>query len=76
MEKEYKFGKMVQYTKDIGLQIKHVDMEDSSMQMVMYILENGKIINHMARVYIFTKMVQNMKVNGMKIFNTEMVILL
>lgn len=37
------------------------------MLMAMYILENGKMIMHMVREYIYTVMDHNTKENGLKI---------
>ncbi len=45
------------------------ETEDLSMLMVMFISENGKMIMHMVREYIYIVMVHNTKENGLKIDN-------
>jgi len=73
MEKEFKCGRMDRYTKDIGLEIKHVGMEDLFMQMEMSTMEIGKIINHMATEFTSTKMAQSMRATGKRTCSMEMV---
>lgn len=50
VEEVCKYGKMVQYIKDIGKIIQHMDMEDLYILMVMFIQENGKMIELMEKV--------------------------
>lgn len=82
MVKEYKFGKMVQFMKDIGYVIKHKVKVDYIMLMVIFmmgyifninLLRIGKIINQKVMVFIYILMVLVMKEDGIMIYKMVMV---
>jgi len=52
---------------------KRVVWVDSSIQMEMYILDNGKMIKLMGKVFICIKMVQSIQEIGFKILNMVLV---
>jgi hypothetical protein len=52
MVMEYKYGQMVQNMKDTGVIIKLMERVNFGMQMVMYLMENGKKIKLMDSEYI------------------------
>jgi len=64
MDKEFKFGQMVQNTKENGKTTKHLEKEDSTTLMVMSMMGYGKMIRPMDLVLILIKMEQSMKVIG------------
>lgn len=61
MAKEFKFGRMDQYMRDIGKMIKLLEKEDLFMLMGMCMKVIGLIINLTDMVFTFTKMVHDMK---------------
>jgi hypothetical protein len=71
MVMEYRYGLTELNMRDIGLIIKLMEGENSGMQMVMFMMENGKTIKLMDLEPMFICLVQNTLVNGSMIFRME-----
>ncbi len=71
-EKENKYGKIIHFTKAIGLTIEQTEEEDLYMQMVMFIKESGKTIKRTDMEFIQGLMIQVIQGIGLKIYNTDM----
>jgi hypothetical protein len=74
MAAEFKFGLTVQGTTDSGETEWPMDMEDSFMQRVMCMKENGLKTKLMAMEYIRILMEVDTRVNGSKISNMDLVL--
>lgn len=73
MEEGSKYGRIFHCMKGIGLMIRLMEWEDSFMQMVMFILDNGKMTKLMGKGYTYIKMAQNIQVIGLKILSMDLV---
>ena len=74
VEKECKFGPMVQFTRDTGLIIRLMAMVDSSTQMEMFIKVNGQTMLLMDKENTSIQMALNTLVNGKMINKMVMVL--
>lgn len=73
MGMEFKFGRMVPNTKVTGDSTKLAVMESSGTSTEMFSKANGLTIKPMVGVFMFTRMVLDMKVSGKMIFSTAKV---
>ena len=71
MEEDLWFGLMDLYIKEHGLMIKLQGLEESFILMVTYIRAIGKQISLLVMVNTIIWMVRAIKVNGMRIYNTD-----
>ena len=69
---EYKNGRMVQNTMDIGKMIKPMEKENYTMHLEIYMMENGKMIKLMEKEYICNIKAVDMKEIGLKMNNMVM----
>ena len=67
----YKYGQMVQSTKDNGQTIKLMAMEYFFILKGINIVVNGKMEKHLAMEYLNKIMEQNMKVIGKRIYKMD-----
>lgn len=69
---EYKIGLTVQNMLEIGKMIEQMEKGNYTMPQEIYMKVNGKMIKLMEKEHIIKKMVENMKVIGLKINNMDM----
>lgn len=72
MGMEFKFGMMEQSMKENGRITELMEEVNFGMLMVISLMENGKMIKHVEKVFILILMEQNMKVIGWMIFKMDL----